>query len=161
MSTTMALGQQRWPRELWNQLSSIDLRLIDELAYLCRRQAQTGRSGAAYCHPGRRYLARKLGCSIPTVSRHISKLKALGMLTAFQRRPKHGTWQTNLYKLIAWTSWRAAQIRHLVASVAHRVSKPTHIAASSEANSQPQTSKESLRDVFDRWRAKGLLKSTP
>lgn len=135
-----------FPHDLWNQLSSIDVRLLDELAYLCHRQAKTSPSGAPYCRPGRRYLATKLGCSVETITRHTRKLSSLGMLLKTQRRPTNGIYHTNLYRLIHWVAWRAAAIRHYVARVAHRRPK---LAAKASAT-PPTENRDRRSQEFDR-----------
>ena len=65
-------------REVWLQLDGIDFRLIEELTFL---QGNRG-----YSFPSREYLASKLKISIGTVSRHVSKLRSLGLLQVTHRR---------------------------------------------------------------------------
>lgn len=106
--------------EIWAALSSIDLKILDELAFLCRCKAKTNLSGKPWCHPGRVWLAQRLRCSVVTISRHVSKLRRLGVLDAFQPRKVHGRWQTNVYRLVSRAAWRMARIRVLIERVAHR-----------------------------------------
>ncbi len=154
MSTPTA-PTHNFPWPIWNQLTGIDLRLLDELIFLSRRQADQSTRQAHYCIPGRKYLARKLNCAVVTVSRHVSKLKRLGILDAFQRRPVTGRWQTNFYRVLTWQAWRYGQIRQLINTLTNRVSKPTHIAASSEAKTQPKDQKVAFGELYDRWMSRG------
>lgn len=144
-----------WPWHLWRQLSSIECRLLEELAYLARLQAKRSKSGAFYCVPGREYLAKKLGCSVVTVSRHVSRLKGLGLLSAFQRRPQEGQWQTNLYRLIHPLSWGVARIRHLVATTSYRVSRMTHLASSKKTKINSKPDNADFEALVGRWLGRG------
>ena len=67
----------RFPIETYQKLDGIDLKLLNEVAYLSKLQKK--RTGSAYCCPGRAYLAAKVGCDVGTISRHTSKLVALGI----------------------------------------------------------------------------------
>jgi DNA-binding transcriptional ArsR family regulator len=98
----------QFPHDIYRQLDGIDFRLLDELTFLCRKQRQ--RTGAAYCCPGREYLAGKVGCDVGTISRHTSKLERLGLLEKLQRRPVRGQWRSCLYRLRSWVSWRLGQV---------------------------------------------------
>ncbi len=99
---------QKFPKDIYRQLDGVDFRLIDELTFLSKLQRE--RTGASYCLPGREYLARKLAVSVRTVSRHIAKLKGLGVIDAIQRRPVRGQWRSNLYKVVHWIGWRVRQL---------------------------------------------------
>ena len=151
---TAALPPRRYDNALWNQLRSIDLRLLDELAFLSRKQRQRSPSGATYCCPGRAYLARKLDCSIETISDHISHLAQLGLIHRVQRRPHAGRFQTTLYRLIHPMAWAAARVRQLVLRTAHRVPIKTHIASVQKNRDSIPRQKESLRDIIARGLAK-------
>lgn len=144
-----------WDAATWRQLSSIDLRLLDELAYLCRRTQERNRSGAAYAFPGRKYLAAKLGCSIVTVSRHVAHLTRLGILDRLQRRKWRGTWQTNLYRLIHPIAWRAARLREMLQRVTNRVSRMTHIAPRKGISHEPKPPSPDFDALLARWTARG------
>lgn len=154
----LALVPRRaWDRSVWNQLTSIDLRLIDELAFLSRLTSKSSRSGATYCFPGREWLAARLGCSVETITRHTKKLRDLGLLHKLQRRQVAGSWQTCLYRLVHPMAWAAAALRSKIAATARRLSELPHIASPSERRVTVQSSKESLRDVL----ARGLAKFAP
>jgi len=68
----------RFPQDIYQKLDGYDFRILDELAFLCKQQRQ--RTRAAYCCPGREYLAGKIGCDVGTISRHTSKLVRLGIV---------------------------------------------------------------------------------
>lgn len=88
----------------YHRLDGHDFRLLDELAYLCKlRQKHVG---ASYCTPSTSYLSAKLGIVRESVSRHITKLTKLGILSVTHRRKRDGTWLTNLYKIVKWEAWR-------------------------------------------------------
>lgn len=124
------MGESLSPQELWRQLRSIDAGLLDNLAFLCRlRRAESG-TGAAYCTPGRAWLAQRLGVSVWTISRHTSRLKRLGALEKVQRRPKAGKWQTNLYVLRGRCAWIVGTALARVRRPPSRVPSGAHIAPS-------------------------------
>jgi DNA-binding transcriptional ArsR family regulator len=112
---TRFVSTQTFPTDIYQQLDGIDFRLLDELAFLCQQQRQ--RTGAAYCCPGREYLARKVDCDIGTISRHTSKLERLGLLEKIQRRPVRGQWRSCLYRLRSWVSWRLGQVAGMLRKV--------------------------------------------
>lgn len=105
----------QFPHEIYRQLDGIDFRLLDELAFLCKQQQK--RTGAAYCCPGREYLAAKTGCDVGTISRHTTKLEKLGLLEKIQRRPVRGQWRSCLYRLRSWVSWRLGQVAGMLRKV--------------------------------------------
>lgn len=156
---TLALApqRQRFDRTIWNQLSSLDVRILDELAYLSRLQAQKSTTGARYCVPGRRWLAERLGCSVETISEHTSRLADLGLIRKLQRRPLDGKFQTNLYRLIHPMAWMAARVARAVTRVANRMPRMAHIASVQRTERVSQQPKESLRDIIQR----GLRKFAP
>lgn len=143
---------QQFPQDIYQQLDGIDFRLLDELAYLCKQQRQ--RSTAAYCCPGREYLAKKVGCDVGTVSRHTSKLEKLGLIEKIQRRPIRGQWRSCLYRLRNWVAWRLGQIGAMLrqggkkkpkeSATSHRVRPDAHIAAAYESNAFEPHSKEEI-----------------
>lgn len=155
----------QFPQVIYNQLDGIDLKLLNEISFLSRLQRK--RTGSAYCCPGRQYLADKLDIDVGTVSRHTSKLVALGVLDKRQRRRVRGVWQTCLYKLRSWQAWTLGQIAGLarkIGRVPHRVRPDAHKLScerkieASEAKSPPQN--RVSREIYERWRAKGLLPPT-
>ena len=119
----MVVAQQRFPEDIYQQLDGVDFRLIDELTFLSKLQRE--RTGASYCIPGRKYLARKLRVCVRTVSRHIAKLRKLGVLDTVQRRPVLGQFQTNLYKVFEWTVWKARRVISMVRHVAKAMKPKT------------------------------------
>lgn len=160
MTTPAALSlapRRAFDRQIWNQLSSLDLRLLDELAFLSRLTASKSPSGAKYCFPGRVWLAQRLGCSLETITRHTKKLRDLGLLSKLQRRQVAGTWQTCLYRIVHPMAWAAAQLRQKLAATADRLSKVPHIASPSERRVNVPHHAESLREII----ARGLAKFAP
>jgi hypothetical protein len=151
----------RFPQETYQQLDGIDLKLLEEIAFLCRQQRK--RTGAAYCYPRRAYLAGKLGCDVGTISRHTSKLAGLGVLEKIQRRRIRGIWQTCLYRLRSWQAWMLGRVAGVVRKVGnfHRVRPNAHKASlgrkmeTSEAKTRPQNHVSQI--ILARWKEKGLL----
>lgn len=148
---------RRFDRDTWNQLSSIDVRLLDALGFLSRCTAKRSPTGALYAIPGRRWLAKHLGCSVETITRHTTKLRDLGLLKKLQRRPVTGQWQTCLYRLVHPMAWAAAAITGRVTRLARRLSFQADKASPLKGRENVTTSKESLRDVI----ARGLAKFGP
>lgn len=161
-----------FPADIYRQLLGVDHRLLDELTFLARKQAQRSPSGARYCIPSRTYLAAKLGVCVRTVSRSVARLKRLGIIDAIQRRPVQGIWRTNLYKVKHWLGWRIGQMGQLLRAklpkAKHRGTPMAHIASrkremkTSEPRFSPKTEPRppcSTRLTNDptwkRWMARG------
>jgi len=151
----------KFPQDTYNKLDGIDLKLLDEIAFLCRQQKK--KTGSAYCCPGRQYLADKLGCDIGTISRHTTKLLELGVLDKRQRRPVRGIWQTCLYRLRSWQAWALGRVAGLLRKVGnpHRVRPDARKAflkrkvETSQEHSPLQNDVGKL--ILDRWKARGLI----
>ncbi len=94
-------GLQHVGRLAWS-----DVRVLEEIYYLCKLRKRKGLT--AYCIPGRRYLSKKTGYAIRTVSRATGRLEAAGLIQKAQRRPIQGQWATNLYKPVPKRFWRLA-----------------------------------------------------
>lgn len=106
-------------------LTATQLRLLDELTYLARLQARRSPSGAKYCTPGRHYLARKCGRSIWTISRNLHDPRLRGIIITTQRRPTHGRWHTNLYRVTSWRAWAwSSALHHAISTTPHRPTAP-------------------------------------
>jgi hypothetical protein len=150
-----------FPSDIYRQLLGVDFRLLDELTFLAKQQKK--KSGAAYCMPGRKYLAEKLGCSIRTISRSIARLRRLGILDAIQRRPVRGIWQTNLYKIRNWIGWRLGQLSEMLRKPLHRGTPMAHKAFRErkiETSDPPLTPKNAKgEEILTRWKARGILPS--
>jgi Helix-turn-helix domain len=148
-----------FPTDIYRQLLGTDFRLLDELTFLAKQQQK--KSGAAYCMPGRKYLAEKLSCSIRTISRSIARLRRLGILDAIQRRPVRGLWQTNLYKIRHWLGWRIGQLGQLLRKPTHRGTPMAHIASpwGKIETSDPPTQQKNAKgeEILARWKDKGLI----
>ena len=119
----------QFPHEIYQKFDGVDFRLIDELTFLSNLQAQKSPTGAQYCIPGREYLAKKLGVCIRTVSRHIGKLKGMGVIEAIQRRPVRGQFKSNLYKVFDWTVWKVRKSISLIRDVAKALKSKTRAPA--------------------------------
>ena len=154
--------QRTFPQDISNQLLGVDYRILDELAFLSKQQQK--KSGAAYAMPGRAYLSQKLGCSVRTISRSISRLKRLGILDSTQRRPVRGRWKTNLYKIRSWIGWRLGQLSGTLRKLSHRGPRMAHIAfleRKIETSDPLPPPKNSVgEEILTRWKAKGLLPAT-
>jgi hypothetical protein len=129
-------------------MSAREIHLLDQLAYLSSITAAKSPTGAAYCYPGRAWLARQLGVSISTISRYTSHLKALGVLRKFQRRPELGKWQTNIYTLVGGAVRLVARIVHPKAPPPNRVAQSAH---------KPPSEREADRRAEGRTALRALL----
>lgn len=153
-TTHRAPLQRRWPQDIWNHLTGLDARLLEQLAFLARLQRARSPKGAAYCTPGRAWLATRLDCHPDTISRHTAKLQALGILDKRQRRPISGIWQTCLYAITSPLGWRFAALRATIARVANRLTNSTDLASSKRGIKGISASASSLADVLARGRLK-------
>lgn len=147
MQTAASTALPSGANGIWQQLSTFDFRLIEQLCYLSRLRAAESPRKSHYCTPGRAWLAQRLGVSICTISRHTSRLRRLGVLDKLQRRPVRGRWQTCLYAVVNPAAWAVRRVRALILNVSHRVAKVRHIA-SPEETLTPQTDRE--RDFRER-----------
>jgi helix-turn-helix protein len=148
-----------FPSDIYRQLLGTDFRLLDELTFLAKQQKK--KSGAAYCVPGRKYLAEKLGCSIRTISRSIARLTRLGVLAVTHRRPIRGIWQTNMYKIRSWFGWRMGQLGAMLRKPVHRGTPVARITSREREikTSEPPTPQKNIKgeEILARWKAKGLV----
>jgi len=158
LATVETCGSQS--QEIWAALSSIDLKLLEEIAFLCRLRAKESPSGKPWCHPGRKYLAAKLRRSVVTISRHVSKLKHLGILDAFQPRPDGGHWRTNVYRLRSRRSWRLARIGVLIERVAHRIIPSRSQVPIGSAKCSTFDTRPDFQSLYRRWMARGIDAAT-
>ncbi len=145
----------RWPASRWNKLTGIDTRLLDQLAFLCRLTHKSSRTGAYWCHPSRRWLAQQLRCSIPTITRHVAKLKQLGALIVFQPRKQGIWWQTNIYRIISPSAWKVAALRHLLSRIGHRRSKVISLASKNSESPTQEQRRADFTALLKRWQARG------
>ena len=83
-----------------------DIRVFEELTYLCKLRRRKGL--VAYVIPSRKYLSKKTGFCITTVSRATNRLVSQGLLRKTQRRPVRGIYQTYVYKAVPRKFWRLA-----------------------------------------------------
>lgn len=65
-------------------------------------QAVRSPSHALYCTPGERWMGERLSMGREAMSDAVCSLEAHGLLYVTRRRPLHGEFQTNLYKLSGW-----------------------------------------------------------
>lgn len=156
----VAVVAHTFPQGIYQQLDGIDFRILNEIAFLSKQQKK--RTGSAYCCPGRKYLAAKVGCDIGTISRHTSKLVSLGILEKRQRRPIRGVWQTCLYKLVSWAAWALAGIAGALRQLnttAHRVRLHAHIASEKTEIITPAVNfpvkNDLVTNILRRWEARG------
>jgi DNA-binding MarR family transcriptional regulator len=133
------------PAALWRQLRSIDAGLLDQLAFLSRLRSRQSPKGAAYCTPGRKYLAGAVGVSVATVTRHTRRLVELGVLVKRQRRPVDGKWQTNIYSLVGRGAWLVARSMHAMRWAPNRRASKRDIAPSEGKAELPDGGKAALR----------------
>ena len=83
-----------------------DIRVFEELTYLCKLRKKKGL--VPYVVPSRKYLAKKTGFCINTISRATNRLVSQGLLRKVQRRPVRGIYHTCLYKPVQRKFWRLA-----------------------------------------------------
>jgi len=80
---------------LGSEVDWVDIRLLEELSFLGQERG--------YSTPGRQYLANIIGCTVRTITRHLSKLVKLGYLRRQLRtyRTPDGKLRnrTNLYRV--------------------------------------------------------------
>lgn len=125
------------PADLWRKLRSVDFAILDNLAFLSRLRARQSPNGAHYATPGRAWLAQQCGVSIRTITRRTTRLKRIGALDKFQRRPIDGKWQTNLYALVGRASWLVVRSMQGLHRGSHRRPETAH--------KPPQEGKADLR----------------
>lgn len=97
------------PDQVYRRLKTIDVGLLDQIAFLSRHRRNETRAKSCYATPGRAWLASRLRVSVRTVSRHVSALVHSNLLDRTQRRPVGGKWQTNLYRLKGRAAWLVAR----------------------------------------------------
>lgn len=136
------------PSTLWRQLKSIDVGILDHLAYLSNLTAKRSRSGAHYATPGRRWLAAKLGVSIRTITRHTTHLAAVGILTKRERRRDLGRWQTNLYCLVGRGAWMIARRAQSLRRPLNRGTELAHKPPSEREDSRSAEGRAALRAII-------------
>lgn len=148
-----------FPAETWKQLDGVDLRLLEEIAYLSDLQRKKSPTGARYCCPSELYLSQKIGVRREAISRHVNKLAELGVLSVTHRRKKGGNWQTNLYKVVKWVYWKVRQAVSGLRGKLHRVRPTAHIAIPMRENKSaerqsggPSGIKGTLTELVDRIR---------
>lgn len=147
----------KYPEDISRQLDGYDLRLLEEIDFLSRCQAKKSIIGAKYCTPSEKYLSKKSNLSRENVSRHITKLKKLGILSVTHRRPKNGRWTTNLYKIVSYVFWRVGGFLKRLRSRPHRVTPATHIAIPVRENKAfelPSSISNEVKGILERWRSR-------
>jgi len=98
-------------------LNWVDVRILEELSFLGQERG--------YSTPGRQYLADIIGCTVRTITRHLSKLVRLGYLRRQLRtyRTPDGKIRnrTNLYRVALE---QAARIKSFLGSFGQGKSRP-------------------------------------
>lgn len=158
ISSTVAaihrIDQPCTPATLFRAISSREVHLLDELAYLCSLRAISSRRRAFYATPGRKWLAARLGVSISTISRYTSHLKALGVLRKTQRRPREGHYQTNLYSLCGKATFLLAKTVQQLHRRPIRVAQTQHIAPSEGRVGGSAEARSALRAIIQKLEEK-------
>jgi DNA-binding transcriptional regulator YhcF (GntR family) len=117
---------------VWDQLDGVDIKILELIDYLERRYS--------LAFPSRELLAKKLKVSVSTISRHTTKLAALGVLAVKPRKYRRhdGTFvtQSNVYKILGLIG---AKIRSLI----HRLTDGARTRRIPK-----QQEKEELPDLF-------------
>ena len=130
----------RVAEETLKQLDGYDLRLLEEIHFLCRCKAKSSKTGARYANPSEEYLSRKVGLSRSNVSRHMSKLSKLGILLVTHRRKVRERFQTNLYRILSWVWWRAGKIAAILRQGPNRQKPPQPTPQTPQLAGNPQRS---------------------
>lgn len=86
-------------REILQNLTAKDIKVLNELYILFRLALKKMTAGHAYIQPSELYIRSKTGYSVCGISRSITRLTNLGLIKTTHRRMRWGKWQTNLYKL--------------------------------------------------------------
>jgi len=103
------------------RLDHYDYRLLEEIQFISRLAAKKSPTGARYAVCSEAYLAKKVHLTRANVSRHISKLASLGILSVTHRRRARGRWQTNLYKIVNWMWWPIGKLMRSLRPKWHQI----------------------------------------
>lgn len=136
----------------WRACKTLDVRLLDQIAYLSTVHNRQSKRGGRYAVPGRRWLAQRLGCSVWTISRHTSALQRAGILQKYQRPQKAGRFRSCVYWLVEPGSWVVARTRQLLRAASHRVRFQAH-----RTRSESVEEREAARRSVLRAQARSLL----
>ena len=103
--------------DVFSQLDGLDFKLLELLSFLSQERG--------FCMPGREYLAKRLGVSICTISRHTRWLAHLGILQVVHRsrRRKDGTIEarSNVYRVLGAVGRKVRQLFQIIKKgVKHR-----------------------------------------
>jgi hypothetical protein len=116
-------------RNTLTQLNATCQLVLQLINSLCKTTQTKSPSKAFYCFPSEDWLARRIGKSRVQVSRSVSRLKMLGLISITYRRKVRGIYQTNLYRLgrallFALNKAKALKngLSYRVTSMLHRVS---------------------------------------
>jgi DNA-binding transcriptional ArsR family regulator len=151
---------QRYPKELEQKLDGVDLKLLNYIAYLCKLTARKSPSGAQYCYPCEDTLAARVGVRREAISRHVSKLASLGILKVVHRRKEHGTWRSNLYKIVSWEGWRLSRVAACIHRGINHVRRIAHKVPLERVNLKTQEVTHgnigpTASEILKRWSARG------
>jgi hypothetical protein len=144
---------RRFDQKTFNQLDGYDLKLLDLIYFLSKCQAKKSPTGAKYCTPSEIYLGNKLRISRESVSHHVVKLNALGVLDVTHRPKRYGKWQTNMYKIVSWVWWRIRQATQQLRSLPHRVKPGSHITTPMRESIKPKAPEGGPSGGFVSFRA--------
>lgn len=100
------------------KLNATELRLLDEIANLCRYHARHSPRGGRWCQPGRAWLANRIGVTVWTISRNTNRPRFRALVEHHQQRKHRGTWRTCKYFVRDPRVWIWA---HAVAKITGRV----------------------------------------
>lgn len=153
---------RKFDRETYNQITGLDARLLEAIAYDSRCQSKHSPTGARYSVKPQAYFARLLGVCRETISDAVRKLARIGILDITRRRKKHGVWQSNMYRIRSWMWWRLGKALRALRTNSHRVTQTSHITnPMREITNQEDLKGGALsaltQKILAEWTARGMI----
>ena len=134
------------PYEIRTKMNSTDLYILDKLMSMYRSQAKKSRSRAGYAYPGERWLGEITGRCRETISRSVTKMENMGLISITHRRRRNGYWQTNLYQIGAKLLEIIGYSAYIVRGLINRVTSKPHIVNNSHITLRSNSPKKDFSD---------------
>jgi len=138
------------PLEIQSRLNSTDLKVLDLIVCMCRCQSKKSESRTSYCYPSEPWIGTKLSRTRETISRSVSKLHKMELLSVIHRRKYKGVWQTNLYRLGAKLLIILKRYKEAVKEYINRVTFSSHIVKLTTVNKEKGALEGVLRTRLQR-----------
>jgi hypothetical protein len=156
---------RRFDQSTYNQLTSLDGRLLEAINFDSKMQARKSPTGARYSVKPEAYFAKILGVRRETISDHVVKLERLGILDVTRRKPIRRQWQTNLYKIRSWVWWRLGKLLRGLRKINQRVTDTAHLSNPMKGEEDQERIKggpigQFTQQILARWEARGMIKPT-